>query len=346
MIYGINDGKMAYYTGLGFTGTVDDMERQYLDALTGFSYPGASLQDLWLALGSLLGIDPGSVNGVIKRILEYTMVDKLPTYNDAWVAFVNFELNYTPRTLLDGATNGGAWYDISAVGTLYQDSDGTIPVTAVGDPVGFVTDRSSNGNHLIQTTNSKRPVLRQDTSGYYYLEFDGATQCLVTANTIDMTGASGNTFCSGFKRDSTTTADTFIEHGIGGADVYASTITSFAASPKWYSTIRGPTGAPSSDITISANKSVVTVLGDRTQATSAAQIVQRLNGASVSNTVTGTAVPTNSKFGNYKLYVGARNQTTNPFVGRLYQLVWVSDIVTGGDLTDLEGWVNSKTGAY
>lgn len=36
----------------------------------------------------------------------------------------------------------GAWYDPSDLSTLYQDSAGTIPVTAVGQPVGLILDKS------------------------------------------------------------------------------------------------------------------------------------------------------------------------------------------------------------
>ncbi|PIE10063.1 MAG: hypothetical protein CSA72_10645, partial [Rhodobacterales bacterium] len=37
-----------------------------------------------------------------------------------------------------------AWYDPSDLSTLFQDAAMTIPVTADGDPVGAVQDRSGN----------------------------------------------------------------------------------------------------------------------------------------------------------------------------------------------------------
>ena len=36
----------------------------------------------------------------------------------------------------------GAWYDPSDLSTMYQDAAGTIPVTAVGQPVGLMLDKS------------------------------------------------------------------------------------------------------------------------------------------------------------------------------------------------------------
>jgi len=53
----------------------------------------------------------------------------------------------------------GCYYDFSDLTTLFQDSAGTTPVTAVEQPVGKVLDKSGRGNHLIQATASKRPTL-------------------------------------------------------------------------------------------------------------------------------------------------------------------------------------------
>jgi hypothetical protein len=53
----------------------------------------------------------------------------------------------------------GAWYDPSDLTTLFQDSAGTTPVTAVEQPVGKILDKSGGGNHLIQPTATSRPTL-------------------------------------------------------------------------------------------------------------------------------------------------------------------------------------------
>lgn len=53
----------------------------------------------------------------------------------------------------------GVWYDPSDLSTLFQDAAGTTPVTAAGQPVGLMLDKSGNGNHASQHTASKRPVL-------------------------------------------------------------------------------------------------------------------------------------------------------------------------------------------
>jgi hypothetical protein len=78
----------------------------------------------------------------------------------------------------------GVWYDPSDFSTLYQDAAGTTPVTAVGQPVGLMLDKSGNGNHASQSTDDARPILGQDDAGHYYLEFDGSNDRLVALFTI------------------------------------------------------------------------------------------------------------------------------------------------------------------
>ena len=60
--------------------------------------------------------------------------------------------------LLFAASEPGAWYDPSDMSTLFQDSAGTVPVTAVEQPVGRILDKSGRGNHATQATTTKRPV--------------------------------------------------------------------------------------------------------------------------------------------------------------------------------------------
>jgi hypothetical protein len=54
------------------------------------------------------------------------------------------------------------WADCSDFSTLKQNSDGTGAVTSSGNPIGYILDKSGNGNHLIQPTASSKPFV--DTS--------------------------------------------------------------------------------------------------------------------------------------------------------------------------------------
>ena len=70
----------------------------------------------------------------------------------------------------------GSFYVISPE-YLYQDSAGTTPVTADGDPVGYVEDLSGNGNHAIQTVTADRPIYKTDGT-YKWLLFNGVNQVI------------------------------------------------------------------------------------------------------------------------------------------------------------------------
>lgn len=66
---------------------------------------------------------------------------------------------FSPRELFYGSVPG-AWYDPTDLSTMFQDSTGTTPVTAVEQPVGRILDKSGNGNHASQSTAASRPTYR------------------------------------------------------------------------------------------------------------------------------------------------------------------------------------------
>lgn len=83
---------------------------------------------------------------------------------------------FDPRSLFSGG-GLGAWYESGDLSTLFQDSAGTIPVTAAGQPVGRQLDKSGNGNH--RTFSGDAPTLSVDANGKFFLSFDGVNDQLV-----------------------------------------------------------------------------------------------------------------------------------------------------------------------
>ena len=55
----------------------------------------------------------------------------------------------------------GFFYDPSDLSTMFQDSSGTIPVTAAGQPIGLIRDKSGRNNRARQTTSASRPIFQQ-----------------------------------------------------------------------------------------------------------------------------------------------------------------------------------------
>lgn len=83
---------------------------------------------------------------------------------------------WDPLTLF-AASEQGVWYDPSDLSTMFQDSAGTTPVTAIGDPVGKILDKSGNGKHASQSTAASRPVLGRTPVG-------GKRNLLVNTDTL------------------------------------------------------------------------------------------------------------------------------------------------------------------
>lgn len=75
-----------------------------------------------------------------------------------------------------------AFHDPSDLSTLFQDVAGTLPVTADGQSVARMNDKSGNGRHYVQATASKRPLYKTDGS-LHWLLFDGVDDLMEIDNT-------------------------------------------------------------------------------------------------------------------------------------------------------------------
>ena len=95
---------------------------------------------------------------------------------------------FSPLELFSGGKKG-VWYDPSDLSTMFQDAAGTIPVTANGDPVGLIRDKSGNDSHIVQTVSAARPTYQTD--GFlHWLQFDGVDDFLESANLVNYVGNS------------------------------------------------------------------------------------------------------------------------------------------------------------
>ena len=63
-------------------------------------------------------------------------------------------------------SNLDVWYNITDLGSLWQDTAGTVPVAASGDPVGRIDDKSGNLHNALQGTAGERP-LYEDLDGVF-----------------------------------------------------------------------------------------------------------------------------------------------------------------------------------
>lgn len=114
------------------------------------------------------------------------------------------QIPFTPRRLFANGEQG-AWFDPSDFGSMFQDSAGTTPVTAIEQPVGLILDKSGRGNHASQSTTTSRPILRNLYNLFQYTEQFSqpywSNNARITPNTA-------------VAPDGTTTADTLTSNGI------------------------------------------------------------------------------------------------------------------------------------
>ena len=95
---------------------------------------------------------------------------------------------FTPAALFTTGVSG-AWYYPSDFSTLFQDAAGTTPVTAVGQPVGLMKDKSGRGNHAFNSSGNSAnfPVL---SARYNLLTLSEPTAAqYATSNVADTTMA-------------------------------------------------------------------------------------------------------------------------------------------------------------
>jgi len=244
---------------------------------------------------------------------------------------------YSPSNLF-ASSEPGAWYDPSDLTTLFQDSAGTTPVTAAGQPVGKMLDKSGRGNHATQSTAGSRPIY-QTSGGKSYLVFDGIDDFMVTPTITP--GSDKVQVFAGIRKLSDAATGTV-------ADINGAATTNFfmlrapaAASNTfgWYSggtsfVAMLPSGYPA-PVT-----KVLTGIGD----IAAPVAYLRINGVQVatSSTTQGTGA-----YGNYPIYIGRRGGTTLPFNGNLYGLiVRYGPNLTTSQIANTEVWLNGKTEAY
>lgn len=246
---------------------------------------------------------------------------------------------FAPESLF-AAGEQGALYDSSDFSTMFQDSAGTTPVTAVGQPVGLLKDKSGRGNHASQATSTKRPLLQVDGAGKYYLQFDGVDDFLITGAinftaTSKMTAFMGVSVVNGLYRLFTTTT-------VGGS------FGSYTSSTDLVTSIRGNTGGFKTETnTFSApltSKSIVVAAADMVAATGATTTTLRVNGVSLTPTTPASGPTDGGTFNTTPIVFGGDGST--PCNGKFYAFAMRGALTSAPDVAEMEAWVNSKTGAY
>lgn len=248
------------------------------------------------------------------------------------------------RNMLFGSSEVGVMYDPSDLTSMFQDSTGTTPVTAVGDPVGKILDKSGRGNHATQSTSTARPVLQQDSNGRYYLAFDGTDDFLVTSS-INFTGTDKmSVFAGVYKGQDAATAiiaELSADSTGNAGTFYMTAPSSGGATDARFAVIDGVAAAVTADKTSGYTTGLSVLAGTSDNSANTVQLRFNATLAQLTSTVQAATV-----FDSAPIYIGMRGGTTLPFNGRIYSLIVRGAFSDAAQIAAVEAYVNSKTAAY
>jgi len=265
------------------------------------------------------GITKGSYNERAIKYFQYLGA----TANDFNTAYKQALAigGFTPLQLFANGEQG-AWYDPSDLSTLFQDAAGTTPVTADGDPVGLMLDRSGNGNHASQSVAASRPIYRTDGT-LRWLQFDGVDDWLSTD--VISAGSPVTAQITAGVRPTRTVDQILVEYGESNANTGHFYMT-VLESLKYKFLANGATGGGLTDIVEIAYAAipetvVITGIADLSQP------VKRIRRNGVDGT---SAVGSAGTFTDRALYIGSRAGTGFFFASALYGTV----LQFGGSLSE------------
>lgn len=235
----------------------------------------------------------------------------------------------------------GFAYNPNDLTTLYQDAAGTIPVTAQGQPVGLMRDKSGHNNHAFQTVSASRPILQRNaTTGAYYLAFDGVDDFLQT-NNIDFTATDKVSLFTGIRK--------LTDANVGAIAEFSGNVNSNTGS-FWLLT---PLSVGANTVSFASRGSAATVASIAALSAPTSAVLRGVGDISGDNASTYVNGKLGDKrntdqgtgnYDNYPLYIGRRAGTSLPFNGHLYSLIGIGRLTTDSETIALEKAIAKNTG--
>ena len=243
---------------------------------------------------------------------------------------------------LFGLGEQGFAYDPNDLTTLYQDAAGTIPVTAAGQPVGLMKDKSGRNNHAYQTVSASRPILQRNaTTGAYYLAFDGADDFLQTSS-INFTSTDKMSLFAGVRKNFSSVRILCELSSDMNANAGSFYLTAPENSQGQYGfKARANANQQPSMTVLTQNTSIddICVLSASSDLSSDRNTIRRNGVFSSINYELGSG-----NFGNYPLFIGRRGGTSFPFTGHIYSLIGVGKLTSDKETVAIEKELAKQVG--
>ena len=270
------------------------------------------------------------VSAVIRQGTTAAQVDVRVSPNGT----LNASITILPATTTTPTTVSAVF--VATAATMYVGGRVAGAGTALYDNI---TIKELPGNHASQATSTKRPLLRQDGNGKYYLYFDGVDDFLVT-NAVDFTATDKMTVFAGVRKVVNGSFPVFAELGAYNANLGSFTL----GGNNGNGYVWGSKGTVAANVIVTTGfpapiTNVLTGIGS----ISTDVAVLRANGVQIGALATDQGT---GNYGNLALYIGARTGASLFVNGHIYSLIVRGAQSTATQLVSAETYVNSKTGAY
>lgn len=254
-----------------------------------------------------------------------------------------------------GVTVGTGYIITTFDGSFYFTATATTSYVVCGNQSGVASlyaefddiyIKEISGNHAYQATAANKPILRQDGNGFYYLEFDGTDDAMLTA-AIDFSATNKMSVFAGAKTNDVGAGSTYSTVcGYGNVNGVAGSFAIFL--PASINTVgvwaRGATTTISKTVATDTDNKVLTGLYDLSAASGSQLGIRVNNGATSYGGADGGGGNFNSA--QQGILGGTTVGGANVIDGRIYAVIIRGAASSADEINDTETWVNGKTGAY
>lgn len=242
-------------------------------------------------------------------------------------------------SMLFGVSDKGAWWDFTDKAYIFTDTSRTTAVTADGDAIKGVTDRSGKGNHISQGTATTWPVYKDTSPTQARGQFDG-TDDIITRTYDSAFAMNSVTLAVGFVNR---TAHASLDKGLAGAYLttgnqraYRLTLkgTSAGGGAVWNTSTNG---TANTSIAIGSSLTAGVLLG---KATAGAQDVW-LNGTASGAALTGTPFYGGTSTAPFNIGADGAGSFGNQGITHI---VVIDRVLTTDEQQKLEGYIAWESG--
>lgn len=240
----------------------------------------------------------------------------------------------TPRTV-----PGCMWeYDLYNWSTLFQDKNGTVPVTNYGQPIGLQLDLSGNGHHRYSES-AARPTLELSASGKPCLYYPGIGRYM---KTNPFAWASDEVCMIIGVRKISVNLEVLVEFSANGDTNNGAfyVLTPYLQSKNLLNS-RGTVSALAQATLGTASPVTQLISAIAKIGLSIAKLYE--NNVLVASTSNTQGV---GNYGTHPLYFGSRAGTSLFFYGEEYSSCGFNKIPTDAQFAAMNRYINNKTGAY